>query len=189
VTASLVAFLVFGTTKSWHQYRDLIAGGCGIRNNFIKKVQRSEKAARSQSLEFQRLDSLPGREPEQIRRKDAEERVRMFVEETGPRDVDDLISPAESSETSTRTRAESVGRRSVQFHRPLPSARTASKQPAAGVIEVSFSVEQEDQVIRYEREEGIQHTHARQSSVEPRRFVMERLPQHIHTDFLESDSD
>jgi len=190
VTASLVAFLVFGTTKSWRQYRDLVVGGCGIKRKFIaKKVQRNEEGSRSQGLEFQRLDSLPRRESEEIRRKDAEDRVRMFVKETGPRDRDYSISPVESSEPSTRTRGESVGRQSVQFHRPLPQARTASKQPPAGVIEVSFSVKQEDQVIQYERDEGNQQGHARQISAEPRRFVMESLPQQTQRDFLESASE
>src|SRR5207244_407610 len=89
VTASLVAFLVFGTTKSWRQYRDLIVGGCGMRRRLIeKRVQRSEETSRSQGLEFQRLDSLPRRGSEEIRRKDAENRVRMFVKETGPPDLD-----------------------------------------------------------------------------------------------------
>jgi len=31
VTASLVVFLVFGTTKSWRQYRDLVVSACGIK--------------------------------------------------------------------------------------------------------------------------------------------------------------
>ena len=139
-----------------------------------KRVQRNEEAGRSHGLEFQRLDSLPRRESEEIRRKDAEDRVRMFVQETRPRDRDDSISLVESSEALTRTRGESVGRRSVQFHRPLPSARTASKQLPAGVFEVSFSAEQ---------------GHARQISAEPRRFFMERLPQQTETDFLESASE
>src|SRR5687768_17349554 len=38
VTASLVTFLVFGTAKSWRQYRDLLIGGCGIRNKFIQRT-------------------------------------------------------------------------------------------------------------------------------------------------------
>jgi hypothetical protein len=63
------------------------------------------------------------------------------------------------------------------------------KQPSLGVIEVSFSVEQEGEVIQYERQEGNQHAHAQQTAAEPRRSVMERLPQHTETDFLESASE
>jgi hypothetical protein len=189
VTASLVAFLVFGTTKSWRQYRDLV-GGCGIKRKFFEKqAQRNEEGSRSQNLEFQRLDSLPRRESEEIQRKDAEDRVRMFVQETGPRGRDDSISLVESSGPSTRMRGESMGRPSVQFHRPLPSARAASKQPPAGVIEFNFSVEQEDRVIKYITYKGNQQGHSRQISAEPRRFVMERLPQQTQTDFLESASE
>lgn len=183
VTASLVAFLVFGTTKSWRQYRDLVVGGCGMKRRIIeKRVQRNEEAGRSQGLEFQRLDSLPRRASEEIRQKDAESRVRMFVKETEPQDFNESDSPT-SSGPSTHARAQSVGR-SVQFHRPMPAAL---KQPSPGVIEVSFSVEQEDEVIQYERQD--QHALKRQDAVEPHRFVMERLPRHTQTDFLESASE
>jgi len=179
--------LVFGTTKSWRQYRGLVVGGCGIKRKIIeKKVQRNEEASRSQGLDFQRLESLSCRESEEISRKDAEDRVRMFLKEAGPRDYDDSFSPAEPS---TRTGGESVGRRSVQFHRQLPPAGTTSKQPAADLIEVRFSVENEDQVTQYERYEGNQLGHSRQTSTEPRRFVMERLPQQTQADFLESASE
>jgi hypothetical protein len=175
VTASLVAFLVFGTTKSWRQYRDLVVGGCGMKRKLIeKKAQRSEETSRSQGLEFQRLDSLPRRESKEIRRKDAESRVRMFVRETGPQGLDESDSPT-SSGPSTHIRAESVGH-SVQFHKPMPTAKPAPKQPIPGVIEVNFSVKQEDEVIQYERNGGNPHEQARRIVREPRRFVMERLP-------------
>jgi hypothetical protein len=85
-------------------------------------------------------------------------------------------------------RAESAGR-SVQFHRPMPAAKLPPKQPSPGVIEVSFSVEQEDEVIQYERQEENRHAQARQTAAEPRRVVIERLPQHTETDFLESASE
>lgn len=52
------------------------------------RVQRSEEASRGQGLEFQRLDSQ-GRQSEEIKRKDAENRVRMFVRETGTEDFDE----------------------------------------------------------------------------------------------------
>ncbi|KAN0108479.1 hypothetical protein V8E51_008221 [Hyaloscypha variabilis] len=187
VTASLVAFLVFGTTKSWRQYRDLVVGGCGMKKRIIqKRVQRSEETSRSQGLEFQRLDSLPHRESEEIKRKDVENRVRMFVKETGPQEYDGSDSPTSSSGPSTQThvRAESVAP-TVHFHksRPVP------KQPSPGVIEVRTSVQQEDEVIQYERNQESQHGQPRQIVAEPRRFVMERLPKNTETDFLESASE
>jgi hypothetical protein len=184
VTASLVAFLVFGTTKSWRQYRDLVTGGCGVKRKIIqKKTQRSEEARRNQGLEFQRLDSRPRRESQEIKRKDAENRVRMFVKETGPHDFDASDSPIASSGPSTISRAESVGRR------PMGASRIASKQPSPGVVEISFSIEQQDEVIQLERSEGNQHVHGRQIAAEPSRFVMDHPPQHTQADFLESASE
>jgi hypothetical protein len=156
VTASLTTFLVFGTTKSWRQYRDLVVGGCGIKRKLIeKKVQRSEEA--NQGLEFQRLDSLQGRQSEEIKRKEAENRVRMFVRETGTEDFDES-EPSTSSRPSTHVQA---GSRQVQFQRPMPADTLAPKQPSSGVVEVSVSVEQEDEVIQYERNKGINHPPSR----------------------------
>lgn len=157
------------------------------RKLVVRKVRRSEEESRSQGLEFQRLDSLPRRKSEEIRRKDAENRVRMFVKEAGPQDFDESDSPT-SSGPSTHVRAESAGR-SVQFHKPMPAAKLAPKQPSPGVIEVSFSVNQEDEVIQYEGNGGNQHGQARHVVAEPRRFVLERLPKHTETDFLESASE
>jgi hypothetical protein len=154
VTASLTAFLVFGTTKSWRQYRDLVLGGCGIRRKLLENVQRSEEASRGQGLEFQRLDSLQGRQSEEMKRKDAENRVRMFVRETGTADLDEL-EPSTSSGPSTHVQA---GNRQVQFNRPMPAAKPA---PSSGVVEVTASVEQEDEVIQYERNKGIKHAQPR----------------------------
>ncbi|CZR61688.1 uncharacterized protein PAC_11585 [Phialocephala subalpina] len=62
VTASLVVFLVFGTTKSWRQYRDLVVGGCGVkRRTYERRMRRSEEGDNSGGLEFERLPSLPDR--------------------------------------------------------------------------------------------------------------------------------
>jgi hypothetical protein len=184
VTASLVAFLVFGTTKSWRQYRDLVIGGCGIKRKVIeKKVRRTEEASRSQGLEFQRLDSLPRHQSQEIRQKDTENRVRMFVKETGPQDSDGSNSPVASSGPSTHSRAESVGRK------PMAAGRAASKQLSSAVVEVTFSIEQEEEVIQYERDEENQYINPPQNAAEPRRFVMERPPQRTQTDFQESVSD
>ncbi|KAF8851897.1 hypothetical protein BDZ45DRAFT_129285 [Acephala macrosclerotiorum] len=222
VTASLVAFLVFGTTKNWRQYRDLVVGGCGIRKKMlVKKVRRAEESARvrTQGLEFERLPSLQKSPSEEERKKgkEAVDRVRMFVKEIGPRD--DSSNEGEGSGTSgSRVETEA---RVVQFHRPMPSLTYSNKStvdpmspispksrsrqntvtaisPAylshsrhntSNTIEAGLSFEPEDQVIQYERPESQQQGHSRQTSEEPRRFVMERLPpQHKQKDFLESDS-
>lgn len=152
-----MAFLVFGTTKSWRQYSDLVLGDCGMSRKLIEtRVQRSEEASRGQGLEFQRLDSQ-GRQSEEIKRKDAENRVRMFVRETGTADLD-KSEPSTSSGPSTHVQA---GIRQVQFNRPLPAVPLAPKQPSSGFIEVSTSVKQEDEVIQYESKKGIKHAQSR----------------------------
>ncbi len=158
VSASLTTFLVFGTTKSWRQYRDLVLGGCGMKRKLIeKRVQRSEEANRDQGLEFRRLDSLPGRPSEEIKRKEAENRVRMFVRETGTEEFDES-EPSTSSRPSTHLQA---GNRQVQFNRPMPAATLAPKQPSSGDVEVGISVEQEDKVIQYERNKATKHAQSR----------------------------
>jgi hypothetical protein len=120
------------------------------------RVQRSEEASRGQGLEFQRLDSQ-GRQSEEIKRKDAENRVRMFVRETETADLDES-EPSTSSGPSTHVQA---GIRQVQFNRPLPAVPLAPKQPSSGFIEVSTSVKQEDEVIQYESKKGIKHAQSR----------------------------
>ncbi|KAE8448058.1 hypothetical protein EG329_009823 [Mollisiaceae sp. DMI_Dod_QoI] len=219
VTASLVTFLVFGTTKSWRQYRDLVLGGCGLRKKMIiRRAQKAEKARRSQGLEFERLSSLRQRLSEEERKKTKEvvDRVRMFVQENGPRD-DSLVERVQSGNSVTRVGTKA---RMLQFHRPIspfsysfrstaylippsPSRLRSntttsiplpllghSRQNTSNTIDSSLSFEFGDQVIQYEisEPESPQKAHIRQTSGEPRSFVMERLPQHKQEDFLESDS-
>lgn len=218
VTASLVAFLVFGTTKNWRQYRDLVVGGCDIRKKVItKKVRRAEEAARSQGLEFERLPSLQmsRSEEERKRGKEALDRVKMFVKEIGPRD-DSSNEGEGSGAPGTRVDTEP---RVVQFHHPMPPVTGVSVDQMSPIssrsrqntvtatspssmdhprhnisnsIDAGSSFEPEDQVIQYARPEIQQEGHARQVSGtgETRRFVMERLPQtqRKQNDFIESDS-
>ncbi|KUJ11882.1 uncharacterized protein LY89DRAFT_738523 [Mollisia scopiformis] len=200
VTASLMAFLVFGTTKNWRQYRDLITGGCGIRKKLIiKRVRRAEEAARPQGLEFERLPSLQKSPSEEERKKgkEAVDRIKMFVKEVGR---DDSSNEGEGSGSSgIRVDTERI----VQFHPASHSKYNAADliSPVPGragenishSVNVAPSFEPEDQVIQYGRSESQQQQgHARQISGtgEPRRFVMEHLPQtqHKHNDFIESDS-
>ena len=80
VTASLVVFLVFGTTKSWKQYRDLVAGGCGVRKRICERRMRrsSEAGENSRAIEFEHLSSLPNQTSDD-NAIEVERRVRMFV--------------------------------------------------------------------------------------------------------------
>ncbi len=157
MTASLFTFLVFGTTKSWRQYRDLVVGGCGLKRKIIlKKAERDREVGGSQGREFQRLDSLPRRESQEIRRNYPENRVQMFVNETGPEHSDGSGAPITRSGPLIYSRAESVS------HKSMPPTRTALKQPSSGVVEISFSIDQQDEVIPYMRREGNQHIHTHQ---------------------------
>jgi len=49
VSASLLCYFVFGTTKSWRQYRDLIVSGCGCfrRTNQSKRIWDGEGTSNS----------------------------------------------------------------------------------------------------------------------------------------------
>jgi hypothetical protein len=181
VTASLAAFLIFGTTKSWRQYRDLFVSGCGIKTKCLeKKIQIDEELSRSQGLEFERLPSLPNTRSEAFLGKEVEDRVRMFICEyrsAAPGSSTDSPGPS----TSVRAMAGSESR-ALQFHKPLPPK--GSEEPTSSVVEVKLSFENEH--AQYER---LQAEHRRQDAREPSRFVMERLPQHRHVDFLDDSSD
>lgn len=89
VTASLVTFLVFGTAKSWRQYRDLLVGGCGIRNKIVQRKflrqrdGRGNGGSNEEGLEFAplpRLETTPSLQ-ERIKREEATKRVQMFARE------------------------------------------------------------------------------------------------------------
>jgi hypothetical protein len=180
VTASLVAFLIFGTTKSWRQYRDLFVSCRGMKRKFLeKKIQRDEESSRSQGLEFERLPSLPNMRSEASQGKEVEDRVRMFVRESrSPRAPDSSTvssGPSARSKTATESRV-------LQFHKPLPPK--TSKEATSGVLEVGLSYENER--AQYERLEA---EHRQKDATESRRFVTERLPQHRQVDFLEDSSD
>jgi hypothetical protein len=179
VTASLVAFLIFGTTKSWRQYRDLFVSGCGMKRKFLeKKIQRDEESSRSQGLEFQRLPSLPNPRSE-FQGQEVEDRVRMFVRESrspgAPSSSTDSSGPSARSKTGSEARI-------LQFHKPLPPK--TNKEAISGITEVGLSFENE--LAQYERLEA---EHMQKDAAESRRFVMERLPQHQQVNFLEDSSD
>jgi hypothetical protein len=180
VTASLVAFLIFGTTKSWRQYRDLFVSGCGMKRKLLeKKIQRDEESSRSQGLEFERLPSLPNTRSEAFQGKEVEDRIRMFVRESrfpgAPSFSTDSSGPSARSKTGSEPRI-------LQFHKPLPPK--TSKEDTSRVTEVGLSFENE--LAQYERLEA---EHRQKDATESRRFVMERLPQHWQVNFLEDSSD
>jgi hypothetical protein len=107
VTASLVVFLVFGTTKSWRQYRDFIVGGCGIKRKIYEKRIQRDVEGNSRGLEFERLPSLPHRESEDNAIK-VEKRVRMFVTSMAQERHHPTVATEVTAQSSAHTRAPSL---------------------------------------------------------------------------------
>jgi hypothetical protein len=93
VTASLMVFLVFGTTKSWRQYYNLLIGCCGLKRRLNqRRLKPVIEEDRSREFEFERLPSTIRRSDTAIRDGDLADRVRMFspAGPTAPRVVDSL---------------------------------------------------------------------------------------------------
>lgn len=160
VTASLVVFLVFGTTKSWRQYRDLVVGGCDVKRRiYERQIRRSEEGDNSGGLEFERLPSLPNRTSEENAIK-AERRVRMFVTSMPqkPEGHNAVASPSiPTPESSNPTRAPSRPM-NIDFHKPrfidmsqsVPQSPTTTANSA--VIPSGLAVREhneEDPIIQY----------------------------------------
>ncbi|KAH8596385.1 hypothetical protein B0O99DRAFT_593705 [Bisporella sp. PMI_857] len=84
VTASLITYLVFGTSKSFKQYLELVVGLCGLRRKLQNRRQALPGGGRD--LEFDRLASLPNNHAQEVanRGKEIESRVRHFVSEVAP---------------------------------------------------------------------------------------------------------
>ena len=200
VTASLVIFLVFGTTKSWRQYHDLVAGSCGVKRRiYERRIRRSEEGNNGGGLEFERLASLPNRTSEDNVIK-AERRVRMFVtsmpqEPEGHNAVASLSIPAPESSNHTRAPSHSMN---IDFHKPrfvdishsVPPSPMTTVNPA--VIPSGLAVREynEDQMIQYGpvEEDRRQEGNSGQTS-NSRRFVTERLHKNESEDFLSDSSD
>ncbi|KAK0106940.1 hypothetical protein ONS95_003655 [Cadophora gregata] len=176
VTASLVAFLVFGTTKSWRQYRDLVVGGCGLRRKIVhRKQQRDEEASRPQGLEFERLPSLQKSASEEQRKavQESENRVRMFA-----RELNHNTEPAAESSTPPKAHLRSPSNTRVpQFHRPMPP-RTESSL-TSGLIEVGISIAPGNQVVQYDSPNS--------KKMQPQESIAERSYEFYH-DVLHSGS-
>lgn len=176
VTASLVAFLVFGTTKSWRQYRDMVVGGCGIRTKILQRRSQRDLENGQKSLEFQHLPSLTRQpsEEERAQGKEPETRVRMFsVDAGGPMELTNYatsIHTAGPSNHSIRppTRDSQTTVRAPEFQRGV-----LSSDSKAGTIGVARS----DLVVQYDRGETPDIERRSRQEIPPeRRFVAERLP-------------
>ncbi|CAG8952344.1 hypothetical protein HYFRA_00001090 [Hymenoscyphus fraxineus] len=171
VTASLVTFLVFGTTKSWRQYRDLVFSGCGIMTAIKHKRFRkaAEDSQKEQSLEFARLPSLTRKlsDEERARGKEIESRVRMFSIDSGS------ASPVEhpsyptavhrpgpsSSSIGTQRRDSHATARPIQFHRMFPSYDSGSA--------IDIEAGKGDLVIQYDPRETIGRDYSSRVQVLP----------------------
>ena len=113
VTASLVTFLVFGTAKSWRQYRDLLIGCCGIRNkiiqrNFLRQREYEDGdgvnnnnariGSEEDGVEFvilPRLETTPSFE-ERARNEEATKRVQMFAREIRRESGNTVVTEADT---------------------------------------------------------------------------------------------
>ena len=159
VTASLVVFLVFGTTKSWRQYRDLVVGGCGVKRRiYERRIRRSSN--NSGGLEFERLPSLPNQTSEDNAIK-VERRVRMFVTSIPPEPEEHsaVVSPsATTAESSTHTPAPSA-LKNIDIHKPrfvdmaqsVPPSPTNGSSSNSAVTPVSPARQHiKDRVVQYE---------------------------------------
>ena len=192
VTASLVVFLVFGTTKSWRQYRDLVFGGCSVRRKmYERRIQRNEEG-NSGGLEFERLPSLSNRESEDNATK-AERRVRMFVtsvsqEPEGHNSVDGNAPTEPPAHTGALSRSTNLNFSQPRF---VPIA-DPSPHPDANPYNIPREFTRpysEDPVIQYGHveEETRQETNLSRAP-DSRRFVSERLPRKDPTDVLSGSS-
>ncbi|CZT44969.1 uncharacterized protein RSE6_05232 [Rhynchosporium secalis] len=184
-TASLVSFLVFGTTKSWRQYRDLVIGGCGLTRRIIrKKQQRAEEATRTQGLEFERLPSLKKSASEEERKaiSESENRIRMFAREMG-RDRDSIdgdfagFTPENQPPPAIHLRTPSNSSRVPHFRRPMPSASSTYGNKSLNVIEIGISI---DQTVHYETPSASQNknSQAQESSGSDDVIEIDPVPPH-----------
>lgn len=120
-TASLVVFLVFGTAKSWRQYRDLITGCFGLKERL--RDRRAKVAASplgtpsNREFEFDRLPSLRNPdldEDEVLKKMEVASRVRMFSSSPPPGARFSGREQAPAAAVDTRTAFQGF-----QFHRPF----------------------------------------------------------------------
>ena len=195
VTASLVVFLVFGTTKSWRQYRDLVVGGCGIRTKiYERRIQRAEEGRDGGGLEFERLPSLPNRAEEDEGIK-AERRVRMFVTNLEPEPqaaaMADVTAAEPSAESSNHAKEEREQSRpaNLEFHKPRFVDMALSVQPSPLPNSPIDTTASQDRVKQYGVLDEERTVEANGESQDERRFVTERPPKNDRKRVLGDSSD
>jgi hypothetical protein len=156
VTASLVAFLVFGTTKSWRQYWGLFTGVCGIRSKIVQKRAARRVASPEQSLEFQRLPSLTRNlaEEERARTAEAEDRVRIYSQLPESTGVGELVrsttlkGPKKSVVHVKEQEVSSGGPAGTRnFYRPFPST-FSNTYGSPGSAEIDIHISSNDLVVQ-----------------------------------------
>ena len=119
VTTSLVTYLVFGTAKSWTQYRDLVVGGCGLRKKIREHRGKPPSIGdNSRGFEFERLPTLPNRQSDDsaVKEREVMSRVRMFSSDskyTLPNTLD-INKPLPVARANTN-----VSGTSQYFHKPV----------------------------------------------------------------------
>jgi len=194
VTASLVVFLVFGTAKSWRQYRNLITGCFGLRaciGERRAKAQSPVIGAQNRDFEFDRLSSFRNRESQEIivLKTEVANRVRMFSGTPIFENEDQYEAGELSISASERTTNAPAVR---QFHRPLRApveqvqrpAQVASRRDSAA-DRAAQKYDIEDHGIQYGpivREEG-------SNSADTKRFVGQRVTQRSPEAYLDDSSD
>lgn len=175
-----MVFLVFGTTKSWRQYWDLVAGGCGLRARLLeRRTTPIQSGNNSRDFEFERLPSIQGGPVSDIsvaKGKEVEDRVRMFspissttpsIARTPARTPEPMMletfqlnerftkTPEPMVRESYQSSERLAGRMSPQsFHRPFRSLSEQTQTPHIGELmstTISHDRDEDDPVIQYER--------------------------------------
>ncbi|TGO52245.1 hypothetical protein BCON_0145g00270 [Botryotinia convoluta] len=205
VTASLLVFLVFGTAKSFTQYKDLILSCCGQRTKFPKSKRRGvmRSGDEEQGTEFQRLPSMGTKivTPEEravleakMRGMLPDQRTSIGAQYTEYTTQTGKKGPESSVYTHTRT----LSPITANFNFSLPaSARNASRpgirkdERDAGEawarqndLEVGLALEQEWTDNRHGRERD-----SAGNTTVGNTTILEDIDPLSHRDFILDDSD
>jgi hypothetical protein len=181
VTASLVVFIVFGTTKSWRQYRDLITGGCGQKMTLQEKQLKHAGGDNTNRLEFERLPSLLDRPPLEItiKGKELESRVRMFSPVSAKKSNAQKEAFSRHAAEVRTARAANIGLGTQQFHKPLRAKELAFPQSQIVDETIRFSASDHinDPVIQYDsRNDRTRGGQEEKTVVEPTNIDSKNMP-------------
>ena len=179
VTTSLVVFLVFGTTKSWREYRDFMIGGCGIKRKIYQKRIQRDVEDNSGGLEFKRLPSLPKRQSEDNAIQ-VEKRVRMFVSSMDSERHHPTVATVVTAQSSVHTRVPSLPPtlnlekpRFVDMTLSVPSSPPLDANSSFEPTGLPTSVSQHVLTQHGHEEEGRRRDTNSEEIVDSRRFVSE----------------